>query len=79
MKKDEDRYLQCSSIGFQSLPIANNALAQIDNSFPGLLYKTRDFSKIESFKDELSKLINAQVIVNMQGSMVTSIMTPTKC
>jgi hypothetical protein len=61
------------------LEITNNALTHIDNSFPGLLYKTKDFNKIESFKVELTKIIEGQVIVNMEGSMVTSIETPTKC
>jgi len=44
-----------------------------------LLYKTKDFNKIEGLKVELSKIIGGQVIVNMQGSMVTSVETPTKC
>ena len=61
------------------MSIANNILATIDNSFPGLLYKTKDFNKIEIFKRELSKIINGQVIVNMQGSMVTTMETPSTC
>ena len=57
----------------------NIVSVKIDNSISGILYKTKDFKKIETFKDNLSNLIGNYAVVNMEGSMVTSVSVPMNC
>ena len=55
------------------------SFVKIDNSISGILFKTNNFTKIESFKDNLSSLIGNYAVVNMEGSMVTSVVIPMNC
>lgn len=74
------RHFECSSIGFNNLSIVDQtSFVKIDNTISGILFKTNDFKKIEKFKDNLSNLIGNYAIVNMEGSMVTSVEVPMNC
>jgi len=55
------------------------SFVKIDNSISGILFKTKNFKKIETFKDNLSNLIGSYAVVNMEGSMVTSVTVPINC
>ena len=55
------------------------SFVKIDNGISGLLFKTKDFKKIETFKDNLSNLIGNHAVANMEGSMVTSVSVPKNC
>lgn len=55
------------------------SFVKIDNGISGILFKTNDFNEIETFKDNLSNLIGNYAVVNMEGSMVTSVVVPMNC
>ncbi len=74
------RHFECTSIGFKNLIINDQtSFVKIDNSISGMLFKTNDFNKIKKFKDRLSELIGNYAVVNMEGSMVTSVSLPMNC
>lgn len=74
------RHFDCTKIEFDKLLLVDQlSFVKIDNSISGILFKTNNFTKIESFKDSLSSLIGNYAVVNMEGSMVTSVVIPMNC
>jgi hypothetical protein len=74
------RHFDCTKIGFENLLLVDQlSFVKIDNGISGILFKTNNFTKIETFKDNLSNLIGNYAVVEMEGSMVTSVSVPMNC
>lgn len=79
-RMNDYRHFDCTKLGFENLLLVDQlSFVKIDNSISGILFKTKDFKKIETFKDNLSNLIGNYAVVNMEGSMVTSVTVPMNC
>lgn len=79
-RMNDYRHFDCTKLGFENLLLVDEfSFVKIDNSISGILFKTKDFNEIETFKDNLSNLIGSYAVVNMEGSMVTSVTVPMNC
>jgi hypothetical protein len=49
-------------------------IMNIENVLPGILYKTNDINKAEAFREYLRGLLETDIIFDMSGPMVDSIL-----